>query len=317
MNLPRVGFGCANIAGLYAPVSAEAAREALEAAWEMGVRRYDTAPFYGLGLSERRVGDFLRSKSKAEYVLSTKVGRLLVAEGGAEAVKDELAGPLPFRVAFDYSYDGIMRSLEDSFQRLGLTEIDIVYVHDLGAFAHGDAAPNHFRVFMDSGLKALEALKSQGVIAGYGLGVNENEVCVEVLRRVALDQILLAGRYTLLDRTAENELLGLCLERGTEVVACGIFNSGILASGPAGEAWFNYAPATADIRRRVEGIEAVVRRHGMSLVQAALNFPLSHPAVSSILIGTHKRESLERNLALLGTPLPQSMLAEIAPLTLR
>lgn len=317
MSLARVGLGCANIAGLYAPVSAEAARRALDAAWEMGIRRFDTAPFYGRGLSERRVGDFLRDKPKTEYVLSTKVGRRLVAEGGAEAVKEESAAPLPFRVEFDYSHDGIMRSVEDSFQRLGLTGIDILYVHDLGAFAHGDAAPGHFRTFMDSGLKALEGLKRDGVISAYGLGVNENEVCIDVLRRAPLDEILLAGRFTLLDRTAESELLPLCLERGTTIVAGGIFNSGILATGASGEAWFNYAPASADIRRRVEGIEAIVSRHGMSLAQAALNFPLSHRGVSSILIGTHKPESLRRNLELLGTRLPQPMLAELDPLVLR
>lgn len=317
MSLARVGLGCANIAGLYAPVSTEAARRALEAAWEMGIRRFDTAPFYGRGLSERRVGDFLRDKPKAEYVLSTKVGRRLMAEGGSEAIRNEPAKPLPFRVEFDYSHDGIMRSIEDSFQRLGLTEIDILYVHDLGVFAHGDAAPSHFRTFMDSGLKALEGLKREGVISAYGLGVNENQVCIDVLGRAPLDEILLAGRYTLLDRTAERELLALCLERGTKIVAGGIFNSGILATGVSGEAWFDYAPASADICRRVEGIEAIIERYGMSLAQAALNFPFSHPAVSSILIGTHKPESLKRNLEMLGRPLPQSMLAELEPLVLR
>lgn len=318
MNISSdIGFGCANIAGLYAPVSPETAADALEAAWERGIRAYDTAPFYGRGLSERRVGDFLRSKSKADYRLSTKVGRRLLAEGGSEAVKEDPARPLPFRVAFDYSRDGIMRSLEDSFQRLGLTEIDIVYVHDLGAFAHGAAAPGHFRTFMDSGLRALDDLKSQGVISGYGLGVNENAVVIDVLRRVPLDEILLAGRHTLLDRTAEAALLPLCLDRGTRVVVGGIFNSGILATGPVGEAWFDYAPASDDIRSRVAAISAITQAHGMTLAQAALNFPLAHPAVSSILIGTHRRETLIRNLDLLDGPLPEPLLAEVAPHVLR
>jgi D-threo-aldose 1-dehydrogenase len=313
MTLDHIGLGCANIAGLYAPVSPQLAREALDAAWARGIRCYDTAPFYGRGLSERRVGDFLRDKPKSEYTLSTKVGRRLVAEGGTAAVSGEAAEPMPFRVVFDYSYDGIMRSVEDSHQRLGLTEVDILYVHDIGAFAHGEAAPAHFRTLMDSGFKALEELKSSSTISAFGLGVNENEVCVDVLKRAPIDQILLAGRYTLLDRTAERELLPLCVESGTRVVVGGIFNSGILATGPEGEAWFNYAPANEDIRARVRSIQAACERHAITLAQAALNFPLAHPAVESLLIGTHKPKTITRNLDALGAPLPQALLDEIAP----
>ena len=316
MTLDRIGLGCANIAGLYAPVSPHLAREALDAAWASGIRRYDTAPFYGRGLSERRVGDFLRDKPKSDYTLSTKVGRRLLAEGGKAAVAGEPAEPLPFRVVFDYTYDGIMRSFEDSQQRLGLTEIDTLYVHDIGVFAHGDTAPAHFSTLMNSGFKALDALKSSGAISAYGLGVNENEVCVDVLKRAPVDEILLAGRYTLLDRTAEQELLPLCLERGTRAVVGGIFNSGILATGPEGAAWFNYGPASEDIRARVRSIQAVCERHEMSLAQAALNFPLAHPAVTSILIGTHKSKTITRNLEAMGFALPQTLLDEIVPFAL-
>lgn len=313
----RIGLGCANIAGMHGPVDRDVAMDALSAAWDLGIRHYDTAPFYGRGLSERRVGDFLRDKSKSEYVLTTKVGRRLAARGGAEAVRNEPTLPLPFKIEFDYSYDGIMRSVEDSFQRLGHMEIDVLYVHDLGRFAHGKAADGHFRTFMESGLRALVDLKAQGVISGYGLGVNENEVCIDVLSRAPLDQILLAGRYTLLDRSAEVALLPLCLKHGTKIVLGGVFNSGILATGAKEAAWFNYAPASEDVRRRVDAIEAITSRYGISLAQAALNFPLAHPAISSILIGTHKKTSLERNLAILGVPLPEDMLDEILPFVLR
>ena len=255
MSMDHIGLGCANIAGLYAPVSPHLAREALDAAWASGIRRFDTAPFYGRGLSERRVGDFLRDKPKSAYHLSSKVGRRLVAEGGKAAVAGEAAEPLPFRVMFDYSYDGIMRSFEDSQQRLGLTEIDTLYVHDIGAFAHGEAAPGHFRTLLDSGFKALEDLKASGTISAFGLGVNENEVCVDVLKRAPIDQILLAGRYTLLDRTAERELLPLCVESGTRVVVGGIFNSGILATGPEGERTRIFAQGCARSRLRASGTE--------------------------------------------------------------
>nr|WP_246018448.1 aldo/keto reductase [Pelagibacterium montanilacus] len=310
-------MGCANIAGLYAPVTRAEAMETLEAAWSAGLRYFDTAPFYGRGLSERRTGDFLRDKPSGSYVLSTKVGRLMRPDPAGRSVADEPAAPLPFEVVYDYSYEGIMRSVEHSYQRLGLPRIDIAYVHDLGRFAHKDAASGHLRTFLNSGVRALEELRKSGEIGRVGLGVNENEVCLDVMAHADLDCILLASRYTLLDRTAEAELIALCRQRGTRLVVGGVFNSGILATGASGTAWFNYAPADDDIRERVDAIETIVARHGLTLAEAALNFPLACDVVDSVLIGTHRAAGLERNLKALGTPLPADMLDEIEPFVLR
>lgn len=309
----KLSFGCAALAGLYAPLARATALETLSAAWGAGLRRFDTAPFYGRGLSERRVGDFLRDQPRDDFVLSSKVGRVLTPKGTDFSPR----GDLPFDVRFDYTRDGFQRSLEDSFQRLGMTRVDIVYVHDIGRFAHGAANEAHLRDLLESGIPYLEELKAAGSIRGWGLGVNEVEVCLEVMDHFTPDEILLAGRYTLLDRTAEAELLPLCLERGTKLVIGGVFNSGILATGSTGGAHFDYMPADQDICMRVDEIEAACVRHGLTLAQAALNFAASHRTVSHVLIGTSKVSSLKRNLDQFGATLPPTLLQEIAPFVLR
>jgi len=308
----ELAFGCAALAGLYAPLVREAALATLEAAWDAGLRRFDTAPFYGRGLSERRVGDFLRDKPRNDFVLSTKVGRLLTPV----ATQPDAHGALPFDVRYDYTRYGFERSLEDSYHRLGMSTVDIVYVHDIGRFAHGVSNNAHLQDLLESGIPYLESLKSAGVIRGWGLGVNEVEVCLSVMAHFTPDEILLAGRYTLLDRTAEPVLLPLCLARGTKLVIGGVFNSGILATGAKGEAHFDYMPANQDICDRVDAIEAVCARHGLTLAQAALNFAAAHAGVSHILIGTGKVSSLQRNLDQFGAPLPSAFLDEIAPYVL-
>jgi D-threo-aldose 1-dehydrogenase len=270
---------------------------AMQVAWDEGMRYFDTAPFYGFGLSERRVGDFLRDKKG--YVLSTKVGKLLRAVPKDQVPDYGFVDPLPFRVEFDYSYDALMRSYEFSLARLGLNRIDILYVHDLEKGSLGAGYDAHFARFMDSGLKALDDLKSQGAIAGYGLGFNDVSAVLNVMNRTRIDCLLLAGRYTLLDRTGAAEVMPKCLAAGTGVVIGGVFNSGILATGAVPGAHFDYGPANADIIARVNAMETVAKRQGTTLAAAAMRFALEHPAVASVLIGSAKASSLSRNAALL------------------
>lgn len=306
LRTTEISFGGAAIGGLYRAVDRPAAEAAFEAAWAAGIRYYDTAPFYGFGLSERRFGDFLRAQPRDSYVLSTKVGRLLRPVPESEVPDHSYVEPLPFTVDYDYGYDGIMRSVEFSHARLGLNRIDILYVHDIGAYTHGEEANRrHFRDLMDGGMKALEQLKREGTIGAYGLGVNEVQVCLDVMRRAPIDAILLAGRYTLLDRAAASELLPLCAAEGTSLVLGGVFNSGILATGPVPGAHFDYGPAPAEVLDRVRALEAVAARFGVPLAAAALRFALRAPATASVLIGTARRSSLERNLALLDQAIPE------------
>lgn len=305
-------FGTAALGGLYRPCPRDVAIQTLQAAWDAGIRYFDTAPWYGFGLAERETGDFLRDKPKAEWVLSTKVGRIMYPVDDDKVPRDYgYVDPLPFDVRYDYSYDGIMRSLELSYARLGLNRIDMLYVHDIGVYTHG-AEKNafHFRAFMNSGLKALEELKASGTIRAYGLGVNEVPVCLEVMRRAPIDCILLAGRYTLLDRSAVEELLPLCVEKDTSVVVGGVFNSGILATGAVPGAHFDYMPATDAVLARVRALEELAGLNGVPLAAAAMQFPLQHPAVASVLLGTAKPASLLRNVELIGVQVPAALYLE-------
>lgn len=305
LEVTEISFGGAAIGGLYRAVSRESAEATLKVAWDSGIRYFDTAPFYGFGLSERRMGDFLREKPRDSYVLSTKVGRLLSPVPESQVPDHGYVEPLPFRVDYDYSYDGIMRSVEFSLARLGLNRIDILFVHDIGAYTHGEEANRkHFRDLMDSGMRALELLKSGGAISTFGLGVNEVQVCLDVMERAPIDCILLAGRYTLLDRDASRALLPLCAKTRTSLVIGGVFNSGILATGPVPGAHFDYGPADDDVIKRVSRMEQIAAEHDVPLAAAALQFPLHDPNVSTVLIGTAKPESLQRNLTNLSVQVP-------------
>ncbi|MCO4319481.1 aldo/keto reductase [Phyllobacterium sp. 21LDTY02-6] len=308
LAVTEFGFGGAAIGGLYRECSREAAMETLQTAWDSGLRYFDTAPFYGFGLSERRTGDFLRSMPRDSYVLSTKVGRLLRPVPEDQVPDYSYVNPLPFTVDYDYSYDGIMRSFEMSFARLGLNRIDILYVHDIGAYTHG-AEKNavYQRQLLDSGIKALSELKSSGAIAAYGLGVNEVEVCMDVIAHSEIDCILLAGRYSLLDRSAERGLLEECNRRQISLVIGGVFNSGILATGPVPGAHFDYGPASEEVLQKVRSLEEIARSNGVPLAAAAMQFPLQQPAVANVLIGTAKPASLKRNMELLSVEVPQSV----------
>jgi len=298
LEVTEISLGGASLGNLYRAVSREDAFAVMDTAWESGIRYFDTAPFYGFGLSERRMGDFLQGKPRDTFVLSTKVGRILRAAPGETLPDLGYVAPLPFAVEYDYGYDAIMRSVEASYARLGLNRIDILFVHDIGVYTHGQERTRaHLGQLFGSGIRALEELKSAGVISAYGLGVNEVDVCLEVMREAPIDCILLAGRYTLLDRAAERELLPLCREQGTSLVVGGVFNSGILATGAREGANFDYGPADAPVLDAVRGLESVAGTQGVALANAALQFPLHEPVVASVLLGTGRAESLRRNLA--------------------
>lgn len=317
LEVTEISFGTAALGGFYRSCPRDQAMETLQAAWDSGIRYFDVAPWYGMGLCEHRLGDFLRDQPEDSYVLSTKVGRLLRPVPSDKVPDYGYVDALPFDVDYDYSYDGIMRSVEFSYARLGLNRIDILYVHDIGGYTHGKALnKGYLDQLLGSGLKALEELKSSGTIKAYGLGVNEVPVCLDVMHAADIDCILLAGRYTLLDRSAVAELLPLCEKKGTSIVVGGVLNSGILATGPVTDAHFDYLPATPEILAKVAAMEEMARKHGLPLAQPALQFPLRHPCVASVLIGTAKPASLVRNMQLLEPRLPDSLFADFEGLTL-
>ena len=282
----RLGLGGAPLGNLFAAVSARDALATVEAAWAGGCRSFDTAPHYGHGLSERRLGDALRAHPRDSFVLSSKVGRLLRPNPAAARSQHGYVDVLPFEQCWDYSADGVRRSLEDSLQRLGLARIDVAYVHDCDAATHGPQAAAVLRQVLTETLPELQRLKSEGLIRAIGLGVNGVAVVQAVLREAELDALLLAGRYSLLDHSALPELLPQCAARGVHVALGGVFNSGILASGSRGaNATFNYAPAAREWLERTARIEALCDQHGVPLRAAALQFALAHPAVEIVMLG--------------------------------
>ena len=311
LKVTELGFGAAPLGNLFRPLPDEAARASLAAAETAGFGYYDTAPFYGFGLSERRLGDALRARRN--IVLSTKVGRLLKPVPGPvdqTVVRHGYATPMPFEPVYDYSYDAVMRSYEASLQRLGLSRIDILYIHDVGRLTHGDRNAAHMaELTRGGGLKALEELREGGAIAGFGMGVNEVEACLEVMEHARLDVILLAGRYTLLEQTALDELFVLCEKVGTGIVIGGPYNSGILAVGTKTGAplYYNYEPAPADVIEKVRRIEAVCDRHGVPLAAAALQFPLAHKLVASVIPGLDSPERVNQTIGLYRYKIPAAL----------
>ncbi len=301
----RLALGTAALAGLYRPVSHSAVQDVLTSAWDNGIRYYDTAPHYGNGASEGLLGDFLRNREG--WVISTKVGRVLMPDSQPPEVINGFHNAWPLKQHFDFTYDGIMRSVEDSFQRLGLNRIDILFVHDIGDPDAGTDTKHHRAQLLDSGVKALEELKSDGTVKAVGLGVNTVEICEELLGQFEMDLILLAGRYTLLDRSARVRLFPLLRQHNVRLVIGGVFNSGILATGPRPGAHFNYAPASPEILEKVANIEAVCAQHDTALPAAALQYPDQHPLVASTLIGTSKATSLKRNIAQFNAPVPAAL----------
>ncbi len=314
LTFTELGFGTAPLGNLYKAISDEEADAILNAAWDAGVRYFDTAPLYGLGLSETRLNRFLRDKPRDEYVLSTKIGRLLKA--ATPETRDGFGKwfDVPARnEVYDYTYDGVMRSLEFSLERLGIHRIDILYAHDLDVFNHGSWADLEPKLneLMSGGYKALIELRDQGVITAFGAGVNEWQPCQWMAERGDFDLFLLAGRYTLLEQEALETMLPLCEARGIGIVIGGPYNSGVLATGARPGAFYNYDPAPDEILERVSQIQSVCDRHGVRLVDAAFQFPLCHPTVVSIIPGGQGTTEMESNLSAARAEIPAALWADL------
>jgi D-threo-aldose 1-dehydrogenase len=306
----ELGFGAAPLGNLYRPSTEREARATLDASWFAGYRYFDTAPLYGLGLSETRLNSFLRGKPRGSYLLSTKVGRLLQLCPPAERSRPDYFHETPSRrEVFDYSYDGVMRSVEFSLERLGLDRIDILHVHDIDITTHGseEASTERIRELMAGGYRALVKMRDEGVISAFGAGVNDWETSETLAKAGDFDMFLLAGRYTLLEQPALTSFLPLCQKRKIGVVIGGPYNSGILATGPKPGARYNYTPAPPEILERVKRIEAVCKAHGVKLAEAALRFPLGHPAIVSVIPGGQKPTEVKRNGEMLAAKIPPAL----------
>lgn len=313
LQFSELGFGAAPLGNLYAPVPESQSDATLDAAWAAGIRYYDTAPLYGLGLSETRLNRFLRGKLRGDYLISTKVGRLMHVCPPDQRTRIGAFFDVPSRrEEFDYTYDGVMRSLEFSLERLGLDQIDILLVHDLDVFTHGSQAvrDGHIATLMNKstgGYKALVKLRDEKLVKAIGAGVNETAACELLLAQGEFDLFLLAGRYTLLEQAALETFLPLCQKRGVGVIVGGAYNSGILASGAKPGAWYNYSPAPQDVLDRVAGLERVCASHGVKLVEAALRFPLMHPSVVTVIPGASSPDQIAVNLHTLAATIPAGL----------
>lgn len=311
-SVTAMGLGTAPIGNQFRFVTEEESQAVIKGAWDAGLRYFDTAPFYGHGLSEYRLGTSLRWVPRNEYVLSTKVGRLLVPSDRANVQSVFWVDPSAFNVVHDYGYDATKRSLEDSLQRMGLERIDIAFIHDIDNFSHPPELQRaHFRTAMDGGYKALDQLRSAGVVKAIGVGCNEWQVCEQALRERDFDCFLLAGRYTLLEQDALDTFLPLCEERNVAIVLGGGYNSGILATGAVPGAHYNYSVAPEPILNHVRAIEEVCREFNVPLQAAALQFVLAHPCIPTIIPGTRSVEHLRNNLAQIAYPISAEFWAEL------
>ncbi len=310
ISFTELGFGAAPLGNLYRAHSEKEAQDTFAAAWKAGLRYFDTAPLYGLGLSETRLNHFLRGKKRNDYVISTKVGRLLeVCPPGKRTGIGKFFDTPSRREIYDYSYDGVMRSLEASLERLGIDLVDILFVHDIDVFNHKTEAARdaHVKTLMAGGYKALVKLRDEKVIKAFGAGVNEWPVCEMLAKQGDFDIFLLAGRYTLLEQEALNSFLPLASQRGIGIVLGGPYNSGILATGPKTGAWYNYDPAPKHILEQVKKIEAVCARHKIKLAQAALRFPLNHPSVVSVIPGAVSPKEVALNVKTMAAKIPKAL----------
>ncbi|MEM6987020.1 MAG: aldo/keto reductase [Pseudomonadota bacterium] len=297
LKINTLGLGCAPLGGNFVDLSYAQAADLIQTAKQSGINYFDTAPWYGFGRSQRVVGDMLRG---SDYLLSDKVGRLL-APGPVDNPMDfGMIDPLPFHVIYDYSYDGIMRAFEDNLQRLGLDRIDILLAHDIGAFTHGDENARHFRDLSDSGYRAMDELRQAGKVKAIGLGVNENQVCEDALGIGHWDVFLLAGRYTLLEQTPLDTLFPACEAAGTTIICGGPFNSGILV----GRDMWNYDKAPAEVVDKARQLGDVADEFDIPLAAAALQFPLGHPVVTSVIPGARNSAELEQIVGWFNTPVP-------------
>ncbi|WP_186418489.1 aldo/keto reductase [Bosea sp. CS1GBMeth4] len=311
ITVTALGFGGAPLGDLYARLDEASAVATVEAALAAGVDLVDTSPLYGHGLSEHRIGSALRRSGRKDVVISTKIGRVAEPFAGRGDGSGYLGG-LPHGLRFDYSYDGAMRSLEQSALRLGVGRLDIVLIHDVDVWTHGAGMiEQRFREAMDGAYRALDDLRASGTVGAIGVGVNEAEMCERFARAGDFDTMLLAGRYSLLEQPALASFMPLAREKGIGLLLGGVFNSGILATGPVAGAKYNYRPAPPGILARVAAIEAICTRHDVPLRRAALQFPLGHPAVASLVMGAVGPEEVADQIAELSAPVPAALWAEL------
>lgn len=302
--LSELSLGCAQLGNLYREVGDAEAQATVDAAWELGVRYFDTAPHYGLGVSERRLGAALASRPRDSYVLSSKVGRLLEPVSVVAGLDDDgYVVPATHRRVWDFSRDGIRRSLAESLQRLDLDRVEIAYLHD---------PDDHIEEAIGTGYPALAELRREGTVGAIGAGMNDASLLARLVRETDMDVVMLAGRYTLLEQDSLDDLLPLCVERGVGVVAAGVFNSGLLARPqPSREAKYDYETAPRELVDRARAIAAVCDRHGTSLPAAAIAFPLAHPAVVSVCLGARSAKQVQQNIALYGQPIAADLWSEL------
>ena len=301
VQVTRLGFGCAPLGNMYEVVTDTDAATAVDAAWEQGLRFFDTAPLYGHGLAERRLGDAMSDRAQAGVVVATKVGRLLVPDGPSGPPPSIFVDVPPFHPEFDFSHDGALRSLEASLDRLGLDRVDVLHVHD---------PDDHLDQALSGAFPALRQLRDEGVVGAIGAGMNQSEPLVRIVGEADVDCVLLAGRYTLLDRSGAEELLPLCLEKGVSVIAAGVFNSGVLAA-PGEGATYDYAAAPPDLVARAQQLAAICAEFDTPLKAAALQFPLRHPAVTCVLFGARTRAEVKENVTLFPRPIPDELWAAV------
>jgi D-threo-aldose 1-dehydrogenase len=325
LDVTVLGFGAAPLGNLFSHLDEATSVAAVVEAFENGINLFDMAPHYGNGLAELRAGAALRQalqrQSRDSLVISTKVGRWFDPMAPRPAVHGEnelavaspgFAGPLPHRAMLDYSYDGTLRSIEQSLLRTGLDRFDIVLIHDVDVWTHGAAAIDaRFKEAMEGAYKALSRLRDEGVVRAIGVGLNESEMCERFARAGDFDTMLLAGRYSLLEQPALASFLPLAQAKNIAVLLGGVFNSGILATGAVPGARYNYQPAPPDVMARVAKIEAVCRSHGVRLADAAMQFALGHPAVTSLVLGAVTPEEVRRNVASLASPIPDTMWGDL------
>jgi D-threo-aldose 1-dehydrogenase len=305
--LTELGLGVAQFGNLHRPTTEDEAEGAIDAAWEAGIRTFDTAPHYGLGLSERRLGRLLAQRPRDEFVLSTKVGRLLVPNPGATGRDTEgFDVPATTRREWDLSRDGILRSLDESLTRLGLDRVDILYIHDPDLPADG------WERASKEAVPALVELREQGVIGAFGVGMNESAMPARFVRECDIDLVMLAGRYTLLEQGALDDLLPLAEERGVGIVIAGVYNSGLLAvDRPGKDAKYNYETAPRELIDRAGRLADVCESHGVTLPEAAIAYPLHHPAVVSVVVGARNREQVDGNVARFSKTIPASLWTDL------
>ncbi len=301
LQVTELGFGGAPLGGLGDAIAEDDAAALVRTAYDAGIRYFDSAPLYGVGRSERRIGTGLSAVPRDEYVLSTKVGRLLDPSDGGDPT-----------VRYDYSYTGARTSLEASLDRLGLERVDILFCHDIDVWTHGESQPGVFETAVKGILPALTDLRREGVIGAFGLGVNEWEVCNSVLDLFDVDVFLLAGRFTLLEQDALDELLPRCLERHVSVVIGGPYNSGMLATAERGRATYDYRPVDDERWQRAQAIRAICDRHNTDMRAAALQYPLRHPAVAAVIPGPRSVEEFETNLAMMDVEVPDALWSDLA-----